>query len=167
MITLALIILCASILLYSTKQIKDVTGNCATLEAKLKELGENIDSSRKRLRKKLNRNQSIQKTSSNEAIPQISFQKLGFTACALLPSDTVYTLANDEGCGLSGTCEGNGDCGLCAMAIISGAKNFDPASDLEKEILEKLSYPKGTRLSCQAKIRGDATVNFMNVEGQV
>ncbi len=137
-----------------------------TFEIKLRELHESMESSRKILQNKLNRNLALQKQLASEIVPKITFQKLGVITQALLPSDTVYSLADDEGHGLSGTCEGNGDCGLCAMSILSGAENFDPITDIEKEILEKLDYPKGTRLSCQAKIRGDATVNFMSVEGQ-
>ena len=167
MIILVLTIICVAFLISIIKQTNLLKNEYACLEIKIKSLSKTIESSRKHLQKKLNRNLILQKRSAGEPIPVITFQKLGITVPVLLPSDTVYTLAEDEGCGLSGTCEGNGDCGLCAMDIVSGSENFDSISDIEKEILNKLNYPEGARLSCQAKIRGDATVNFMNVEGQV
>ena len=165
MTTITLILICFVILISSIKQTKQLINQFENLDIKLKELNQTIESSRKLLKNKLNRNLILEKLSTSKPIPKITFQKIGITTEVLLNSETVYSLAEDEGCGLSGTCEGNGDCGLCAMAIISGAENFDPPNEIEKEILSKLNYPQGTRLSCQAKIQGDATVDFMNVEG--
>ena len=96
----------------------------------------------------------------------MTYQKLEKRVQVLLPSDNIYTLAEDEGFGLFGTCEGNGDCGLCAISIVSGAENLSPLSRVEQKILEKLVYPSGTRLSCQARIQGDVVVNFLDAEGQ-
>ena len=136
------------------------------IQKRVRELKDTVDANRRYLRQKLNRNLILQKNVANESIPTVTYQKLEKRVQVLLPSDNIYTLAEDEGFGLFGTCEGNGDCGLCAISIVSGAENLSPLSRVEQKILEKLVYPSGTRLSCQARIQGDVVVNFLDAEGQ-
>lgn len=56
---------------------------------------------------------------------------------------------------VASSCKGEGVCGKCRMMIISGAEFLSPMSEEEKRVIDKLGYPAGTRLSCQARITGD------------
>lgn len=153
----------AVILALSIAQAFRLSGELQTLAAKTRELQNNYKSTRQRLRNKLMRLIVLQKRATGEPIPTVTFQKLGKTVNALFSSDTIYSIAEDEGFGLSGTCEGNGDCGLCTVAILSGAEHISPLSTEEAEILKKLSRPPGSRLSCQARLSGgDVALDFID-----
>ena len=152
------------LLIGSLKKAFDLQKEHLEIQKRVIELKNVVDANSRYLRKKINRNLILQKETANEPIPTVTYQKLGKTAQVLLPSDTIYTLSEDEGFGLFGTCEGNGDCGLCAMTVISGAENISPVTEVERQILKKLVYPPGTRLSCQARIQGNVTVNFLDVK---
>lgn len=167
MVLILLFIVSIILLIISLKKTFQLQTEILKIQNRMGMLKDNIDINRQYLRKKLNRNLHLQKQLDNELIPLITYQKLGKTIQALLPSDTVYTLADDEGFGLSGTCEGNGDCGLCAMLVITGEQNLTPISEVEQEVLNKSDYPQGTRLSCQARVLGNITVNFINPEDEV
>ncbi|MFQ5671653.1 MAG: 2Fe-2S iron-sulfur cluster-binding protein [Nitrospinales bacterium] len=134
-----------------------------TLNKQIGGLREQFQSTRLRLRKKINRLVVLQKESAGETIPTVTFQKLGKTVNVLFPDDTIYSLAEDEGFGLTGTCEGNGDCALCAISIVSGAENISPMEEEEAAILKQLDRPAGCRLSCQAHVKGDIVVNFLEL----
>lgn len=124
-------------------------------------LQEKFQSTRIHLRKKLNRLVVMQRRQAGESTPTVTFQKLGKTVPALFASDTIYSIAEDEGFGLSGTCEGNGDCALCVITIVSGAENITAMSEDEAAILKQMEKPPGCRLSCQSKVRGDMVVDFL------
>ncbi len=157
---------CIVLILASIKKSAQLQKEYGMIQKRVMDLKETVEINRRSLRQKLNRDLILQKQSVNEAIPTVNYQKLGKTIQVLLSTDTIYTLAEDEGFGLSGTCEGNGDCGLCAMVVVTGEENLSPINEVEKEILNKLDYPLGTRLSCQARIQGDVTLNFLDAEGQ-
>jgi len=133
----------------------------ATLDKQIRELQEHFQSTRLHLRKKINRLVVLQKELSWEPIPTVTFQKLGKTVNVLSAGDTIYSLAEDEGFGLTGTCEGNGDCALCTIAIVSGTENISPMDEDEAAILKKLDRPAGCRLSCQSRVTGDIVVDFL------
>ncbi|MFQ5444723.1 MAG: 2Fe-2S iron-sulfur cluster-binding protein, partial [Nitrospinales bacterium] len=118
--------------------------------------------SRLNLRKKLNRMVRFQKQAAGEPIPTLLFKKQDKKVAVLFPYESIYSIAQDEGFGLTGTCEGNGDCGLCVISIHSGAESLTPMNKEEKDILEKLGHPDGTRLSCQSRPTGDVTVDFID-----
>lgn len=131
------------------------------LDGKTRELQDRFKVTRHHLRKKLNRLVILQKQEAGEPVPTVTFKKLGKTARILFPTDTIYSIAEDEGFGLSGTCEGNADCGLCAVSILSGAENLDPIGEEEAAVLKKMGFPQGSRLSCQPRVTGDLVVDFL------
>ncbi len=55
---------------------------------------------------------------------------------------------------VASSCKGDGICGKCRMIIVSGSENISPISELEKILIEKNKFPKGTRISCQVHITG-------------
>lgn len=141
--------------------INRIDSHLATLDSSIKTLDESIKNSPYLLRKKLNRLLLLQKRLDGETVPSITFQKSGKSAPILYPWETVFATAQDEGLGLSGTCEGNGDCGLCAISIISGNENLSPLTAEEDALLKKLELPAGVRLSCQSRAKGNIVVDFL------
>jgi ferredoxin len=119
-----------------------------------------------RLKSKINRFMALERKKNSKPIPIIRFESLDKSAPSFFSSDTIYSLAEDEGFGLTGTCEGNGDCGLCAIEVLEGIENINPVNEIEKEILNKLDYKDGTRLCCQTHISGNVTVNFIAAKDQ-
>ena len=51
-----------------------------------------------------------------------------------------------------------GSCGTCALVIIEGAENVNPADVDERETVEMCSSVEGARLGCQLVIQGDVSV---------
>lgn len=70
---------------------------------------------------------------------------------------TVLQIALDNGIPMEHACGGNGFCTTCMSRITSGMNNLTPRNDREENmgITEECS-----RLSCQAKISGDVTVEI-------
>lgn len=48
-----------------------------------------------------------------------------------------------------------GDCGVCAIEVVSGNENLSQQSAQEKETLRKKGLGEGWRLACQCAINGD------------
>ena len=113
------------------------------------------------MRGKLNQLIVFQRQQAGEPIPTLTFKKLGKTVNVLSPLDTIYSIAEDEGFGLTGTCEGNGDCALCTITIVAGIENISPMEENEVAILKQLKKPEGCRLSCQSRVKGNMVVDFL------
>jgi ferredoxin len=59
----------------------------------------------------------------------------------------------------------DGSCGTCAIAILEGAALLSPVAALERRTLRETKAPRGSRLACQARIRGgDGIVRIRAVE---
>jgi ferredoxin len=136
-------------------------GSAVRLGEKTKALAESTKKTSLALRKKIIRPLLLQKAFDNEPVPTITFAKSGKSAPILFPWESIYATAQDEGFGLTGTCEGNGDCGLCAIAVISGKENLSPPTPAEESLLKKLDLPAGARLSCQSRAKGDIVIDFL------
>jgi ferredoxin len=144
-----------------------------SLEKNLKDLDSHIQALKERatempfqLKSKINSILILERKSNSQPVPVVYYEKLDKSVPSFFQSDTIYSLAEDEGFGLTGTCEGNGDCGLCAIEILEGAENINPKNDIEKEILEKLDYKDGIRLCCQTNITGNVKINFIEAKDQ-
>lgn len=147
--------------LASLVTINGLKAKISALEATIKTLDDSIKNTPVILRKKMNRLLILQKKHMGEAFPTITIQKSGQSFPIVFPWETVFNAAQDDGLGLSGTCEGNGDCGLCAMTIISGNENLNPPTPEEENLLKKLEFPVGVRLSCQSRVKGNVVVDFL------
>ncbi|MBW1787636.1 MAG: adenylate/guanylate cyclase domain-containing protein [Deltaproteobacteria bacterium] len=55
-------------------------------------------------------------------------------------------------------CGGNARCTTCRVYIMDGLINCLPRNEKEKQLAEKLGFPKDIRLSCQTKISGNITI---------
>ncbi|MCB0390003.1 MAG: (2Fe-2S)-binding protein [Bdellovibrionales bacterium] len=60
---------------------------------------------------------------------------------------------------VASSCDGDGICSKCRVKVLEGSENLSPMSYFEKERLEMNNIPEDYRLSCQAKVLGDVTVD--------
>jgi ferredoxin len=151
---------------FSFFKIKSLENNLKDLDSHIQELKKRATEMPFQLKSKINSLMILERKNSSQPVSMVSYEKLGKSVPSFFQSDTIYSLAEDEGFGLTGTCEGNGDCGLCAIEILEGVENVNPKNDIEKEILEKLDYKDGIRLCCQTNITGNVKINFIQAQNQ-
>jgi len=159
-------VLTLSVLSFSFFKVKSLEKDLKELDLHIQKLKKSTTKIPFKLKNKINRIMTLEKNYNSQPIPIVNYEKLGKSVPSFFSSDTIYSLAEDEGFGLSGTCEGNGDCGLCAIEILEGVENINLKNNIETEILEKLDYRDGVRLCCQTKITGNVTVNFIGAKSQ-
>jgi len=91
-------------------------------------------------------------------MPSIRFAKS-------IPPISVETGANlmasllAAGLPVASSCHGDGICGKCRVRVLEGAKNLSPEEAPEKLLRERLKIPSDQRVSCQARVLGDVTVD--------
>jgi uncharacterized 2Fe-2S/4Fe-4S cluster protein (DUF4445 family) len=88
---------------------------------------------------------------------QVQFQPIG-KRLAVSSDISLYEAARDSGIELSSACGGEGSCGQCRIAILSGETtppNFD-----EEFILSDLELQQGERLACCTYARSDLTIQI-------
>jgi adenylate cyclase len=51
-------------------------------------------------------------------------------------------------------CGGKGRCGTCQVAVLSGAENLTPATEIERRKLQQINAADNIRLACQARTKG-------------
>ncbi len=156
-----ILILTIGLVAISLYKAKLLSTEAAHLDKTVSTLEESIKSTPFLLKKKLARILLSQKLHDRESVSTITFKKAGRSAAILFPWDSIFTSAQDEGMGLTGTCEGNGDCGLCAFTVISGEENLSPLTSEEDALLKKLELPAGARLSCQSRAKGNIVIDFL------
>ena len=60
---------------------------------------------------------------------------------------------------VASSCQGDGVCGKCRVQIVEGLANLSPVQALEEMLIERYKIPSSMRISCQAKVLGDITVD--------
>jgi uncharacterized 2Fe-2S/4Fe-4S cluster protein (DUF4445 family) len=96
-------------------------------------------------------------------MPQLTFLPLGLTvACEV--GDSVFLTARRYGVPVNTACVGRGTCGLCRVKVIAGEQNLSAFSETEGRHLGNVYFLTKERLSCQARVTGDVTVNVPIVE---
>ncbi|MGE5673096.1 MAG: 2Fe-2S iron-sulfur cluster-binding protein [Mycobacterium leprae] len=90
-------------------------------------------------------------------MPKITFQPMGVTQ-EVESGTTVLAAAGEAGVFLRHTCGGKAMCATCRSRVLEGAANLSPMARHEQKRLKELYAPKEVRLSCQAQILGDVTV---------
>ena len=154
------------VLIFSFFKTKSLQKSLENLDLHIQTLKEQATEIPFKLKGKVNLLMTLKRKNNSQPTPIVCFEKLGKSVPSFFSSDTIYSLAEEEGFGLTGTCEGNGDCGLCAIEVLGGKENITPKSNIEKEILEKLNYKGSIRLCCQTNITGNVTVNFVTAKDQ-
>lgn len=65
----------------------------------------------------------------------------------------------DAGLPVASSCRGDGICAKCRVEVIDGRQNLSPENDRERFLRERHDIPRAERVSCQAEIHGDVTVD--------
>lgn len=65
----------------------------------------------------------------------------------------------DAGVPVASSCAGEAVCGKCLLVVVEGAENLSPPTDDEKFLRESQTITKPGRISCQARVLGDVTVD--------
>lgn len=60
---------------------------------------------------------------------------------------------------VASSCRGDGVCGKCRVTVMSGGENLSPELPLEMNRRLQLKIPANERLSCQAHVFGDVTID--------
>lgn len=79
---------------------------------------------------------------------------------------TLLELALEHKIPMAHACGGFCACTTCHVEVKSGAENLSEIEENEEERLERVSVglTLNSRLGCQAKIRGDVTVEIKNID---
>lgn len=94
-------------------------------------------------------------------MPNITFiQSNGqVTTVQAANGETLLKVALDNGIPVEHACGGNGFCTTCMCNVKDGMSNLSPRNDRE-ENMGVTDDPK--RLSCQAQVQGDATIELID-----
>ncbi|MCB0366499.1 MAG: (2Fe-2S)-binding protein [Bdellovibrionaceae bacterium] len=60
---------------------------------------------------------------------------------------------------VASSCGGEGVCGRCRVQVVSGSENLSAETMVETRRKNELAIPAGERLSCQAYVLGDVSVD--------
>lgn len=66
----------------------------------------------------------------------------------------------NAGFSVASSCGGDAVCAKCVLKIVQGAENLSPPGPEESFLVEKNRIPAGMRVSCQARVLGDVTVDI-------
>ncbi len=72
---------------------------------------------------------------------------------------TLLQIALDGGVPIEHACGGNGFCTTCLCKVKEGAEHLSPKNDRE----EMMGLEGEDRLGCQAQVRGDVTVEVVEM----
>ena len=75
------------------------------------------------------------------------------------PSDKpLYFVLHDAGVPVASACGGKALCGLCRITVVEGWDNLNEPVAVEESHIGNLMHLGKMRLSCQTRIRADATI---------
>lgn len=77
---------------------------------------------------------------------------------ATAPGPTLLEISQSHGVPHMSLCGGRGRCTTCRVVIEHGADALPPPEEAERRALAAVRAPEGTRLACQLRPMGDATV---------
>jgi adenylate cyclase len=74
------------------------------------------------------------------------------------PDETILEATLKAGINHMHVCGGNARCTTCRIDIVEGIDNCLPRNEKEKQLTEKLGFPRNIRLACQTRINGNVTI---------
>jgi adenylate cyclase len=80
------------------------------------------------------------------------------------PDDTILEATLKANINHMHVCGGNARCTTCRVNILDGLDNCRPRNEKEKELSEKIGFPRNIRLACQTKINGNVTIRRLVVD---
>ena len=75
------------------------------------------------------------------------------------PGSTLMQALLDHEIPVASSCGGDGVCRKCVLRIIKGGENLAPPNELEQHLIERDQLSSRERISCQAVIIGELTVD--------
>lgn len=60
---------------------------------------------------------------------------------------------------VASSCRGDGVCAKCRVRIVEGAKNLSPETEIEAMRRDQFDFARDERLSCQAEVLGNITID--------
>lgn len=91
-------------------------------------------------------------------MPKIKFIKAKPEIEVLAGANLMQSLLA-AGVPVASSCNGDGVCSKCRVKIIEGQKNLSVINDTEMILMDQNSLGKEFRISCQAEVLGDVTVD--------
>ena len=76
------------------------------------------------------------------------------------PDKPLFFILQDGGYPVASACGGKAQCGLCRITVIEGWENLSDPVPVEESHIGNLMHIGRLRLSCQTKVRGDATIEL-------
>lgn len=71
----------------------------------------------------------------------------------------LMTALQKAGISVASSCGGDAVCAKCILKVVSGAENLSPPEADELFLMERDNVPPDFRVSCQARVLGDVTVD--------
>jgi ferredoxin, 2Fe-2S len=90
---------------------------------------------------------------------RVTFLPAGAVVTAV-EGETVFELGRRAGVAIETACVGKATCGLCRVKVVAGEANLSPYSEAETRHLGNVYFITKVRLSCQARVSGDVTVEL-------
>ena len=92
-------------------------------------------------------------------MPTITFEPLGIRVHAS-DGESIFAAAERTGVPIPTACVGRASCGLCRVKIVAGEQHLSALNLDEKKHLGNTWFITRLRLSCQARVSGDVTVEL-------
>ena len=97
-------------------------------------------------------------------MPKVTFMPMGTVSDAKV-GETILEVALNAAVPIQHACGGFCACTTCQVIVETGSENLAP---MEEEEIETISRADGrvekSRLACQARVKGDLTIQVVNVE---
>ena len=90
-------------------------------------------------------------------MPTVRFVPLGLEK-EIRTGATILAAANQVNIAIGQSCNGDGICGWCKVAIVEGKDHVAPPTPLERRLMENKEFLPGERAACLARVKGDITV---------
>lgn len=91
-------------------------------------------------------------------MPKVNFVKSKPAIEVELGANLMQALLSHE-IPVASSCKGDGICAKCRVKVLEGAKNLSPQTDIELIRRDQLDFDRSERMSCQAKVLGDVTID--------
>ena len=98
-------------------------------------------------------------------MPQVTFLPMN-QVCEAQPGESILDVAIRNDVPLQHACGGFCACTTCHVIVRAGAEHLAPVEEAEEDRLDAAEgVGPHSRLGCQAQVRGDVTVEIVNIDG--
>lgn len=98
-------------------------------------------------------------------MPQVTFLPMN-QVCEAQPGESILDVAIRNDVPLQHACGGFCACTTCHVIVRAGSDHLAPIEEAEEDRLDAAEgVGPQSRLGCQAQVRGDVTVEIVNIDG--